>query len=510
MDLLPGQVTALVGESGSGKSMTSLAIMGLLPPKALTTGEVLLDGANLLADRHAQQLARGRDMTMIFQEPMSCLNPVRRIGSQATEGLRLGGMTQKQAEEEMLTLFHQVQLPRPEALLRSYPHQLSGGQLQRVMIAMALSTRPRLILADEPTTALDVSVQQEILALCRTLVEGQERSMLFVSHDLRLVQQLAHRVVVLYQGRVVEQGEAAQVLSSPAHPYTQALLQCRPTTAHRGYRLPTVTDFTSVETPPEPVPLPPSTAGEVLLRVDGLAKTYPGKPPVTALTDTQLELRAGETLGLVGESGCGKSTLARILAGLEAPTAGTVLYKGVPLPPQPRPKALVRAVQMVFQDPSGSLNPRRAIGQTLAEPLQVHGLCTGPQAVQQRVLQLLQQVGLPTDYATRYPYQLSGGQCQRVGIARALALAPQVLVCDESVAALDVSVQAQVLNLLNDLKKELGLALLFVSHDLAVVHYMADHIAVMDGGRIVEYGTPDAVLHHPQADLTKRMVAAAQ
>ena len=504
LDLKPGKVMALVGESGSGKSMTALAIMGLLPRAARVSGLVQLEesGPNLLGQPLLQAAARRADLAMIFQEPMSSLNPVMRIGKQAIEGLP---GSPRQAMEQMRRLFQDVQLPQPGAILRRYPHQLSGGQLQRVMIAMALAKRPRLILADEPTTALDVEVQQEILTLCRALIhtEQAERAMLFISHDLNLVAQLADEIAVLYQGKLVEQGPAARLLSQPTHPYTQGLLHARPRPASRPYRLQTVADFGQPEAQPQPrADLNARTNPAELLRIEGLHKAY---GPVAALHDLCLTIHAGETLGLVGRSGCGKSTLARILVGLEAASAGGLYWQGQPVA-RPRPQY----VQMIFQDPSGSLNPRMKVGAALMEVQRVHQRCGRAQAqAQARACQLLEQVGLPAEVFQRYPHQLSGGQCQRVGIARALALQPRLLICDESVAALDVSVQAQVLNLLNELKVACNLSLLFISHDLAVVHYMSDRIAVMDGGRIVELQAADALLARPQAPLTRRLLAHA-
>lgn len=519
LDLYPGQITAVVGESGSGKTLTALALMGLLPPLAQVQGQLLWQPPgqpqpiDLCQSTNRQwQALRGSQMAMVFQEPMTSLNPLRRIGSQLREQLRDLRLPKAAQWARVHQALAEVQLPEPQRLARAYPHQLSGGQLQRVMLAMALLLRPALLVADEPTTALDSLVQQDLLLLFRDLAAKHHIAVLFISHDLHLTRQLAHHTVVMYKGQVVEHAPTAKLFDSPQHPYTRALLHCRPSIAHKGYLLPTVADQLQNTVPdsPTPIPLPQQTPEAApVLQVQGLHKTYRSAGrTVPALRGIRFELMPGEILGVVGASGCGKSTLARILLGQETADAGEVQLLGAPMQGYgARHRATV--VQLVFQDPYSSLNPRRTVGSAIAEPLWVHRRHPTHQACQEAAQALLQAVGLPPDAYARYPHQFSGGQRQRLVIARALALGPQVLVCDEAVAALDVSVQAQVLNLLLQLRASHGLSLLFISHDLAVVHYLCDRILILEEGQVAEVASPQALVQHPQSAIAQRFVQAS-
>lgn len=563
-----GRTLGIVGESGSGKSVSSLALLGLLPAKATISGTALLfpkselshpqktqselkgqkeystDGSdssfssdcaliNLLElDEKGFRDIRGRRISMIFQEPMTSLNPVQRCGAQVVEMMRAeqGKLKSKDKRERVIELFREVLLPRPEKIFDSYPHELSGGQKQRVMIAMALVNNPDIIIADEPTTALDVTVQKTILELLRSLQQRHGISIVFITHDLGVIAQVADDIMVMYRGHVVEQGPAADILHHPRQPYTQGLLACRPPLDSHPHRLPTVEEFLNAKnnrpphsplTPPHPhSPLtPPLTHSPLspLISVHNLNVTYTlkrslfGRPLQTlkGVDGISFDIREGETLGLVGESGCGKSTLGRAMLRLIESSAGTVSYRGTPLdslsPHEMR--ALRPKLQIVFQDPYSSLNPRLTIGDAIAEPLRVHKK-KDVKDIKAQVLDLLVQVGLDPDWYGRYPHELSGGQRQRVCIARALILQPELVVCDESVSALDVSVQAQVLNLLNDLKERHGLTYLFITHDLSVVHYLADRIMVMQKGKLVESGTPDELFRNPQSDYTRSLIEA--
>ncbi|MBX3102851.1 MAG: ABC transporter ATP-binding protein [Bacteroidetes bacterium] len=516
-DLQPGQVTAVVGESGSGKTLTSLAVMGLLPRRAHCSGKLLWAEStgtqtDLLTLSAAQRTSyRGRQMAMVFQEPMTSLNPLRRVGSQLGELLRHEPGTRAQKTGRVLQALAEVQLPDPPALSRAYPHQLSGGQLQRVMLAMAMLLQPRLLIADEPTTALDSLVQHELLELIGQLVARHHTAVLFITHDLHLAQRIAHHLVVMYQGRVVEAGPAARVFGSPAHPYTRALLHCRPSPAAKGFLLPTVAAYMR-EDGNLPAPLPAPThipSDRAVLAVQGLQKTYvSARRRVPALQDVHFEVRQGEIMGVVGASGCGKTTLARILLGQEAADAGTVLLDGQPMHfPTARERAL--AVQLVFQDPYSSLNPRIRVGDAIAEPMWVHRLHPTRKACREAARVLLQAVDLPAEAYAKYPFQFSGGQRQRIVMARALALQPRILVCDEAVAALDVSVQAQVLNLLLELRARLALTILFISHDLQVIHYLCDRVMVLDTGQVAEISTARDLLQAPLSDMGRRLQAAS-
>ena len=518
-----GTTLGIVGESGSGKSISSLALMGLLPPGARAEGRAMLGQTDLLAlDERSMRAVRGKRIGMIFQEPMTALNPVHRCGRQVEEMLLAHEPEARDTRRRVVSLFDEVMLPRPEKIFDSYPHQLSGGQRQRVMIAMALVCNPDILIADEPTTALDVTVQKTILDLLRRLQRQHGTSIIFISHDLGVIGQVADDVLVMYRGSVVEQGRADAVLHRPSHPYTQGLLACRPPADARPHRLPTVDDYMQGRVPQaeaEPRGEAGAQTGSVpLLHVDGLTVDYTlrrnllGRPTqqVQALRGVSFDVMEGETLGLVGESGSGKSTLGRALLRLVEQSSGNVAYRGSRLDRMDsremrriRPK-----MQIIFQDPYSSLNPHMTIGEAIMEPLRVHSKDMRRSEMQATVEELMEQVGLDAAWHGRYPHQLSGGQRQRVGIARALVLRPELVVCDESVSALDVSVQAQVLNLLNDLKERYRLTYLFITHDLSVVHYMADRIIVLRKGSIVESGTPDDIFHNPQTDYTRSLLDA--
>lgn len=537
-DVARGSITAVVGESGSGKSVTALSILKLLPspPAFYENGQIIFDEDGeprdllKLSYDELRQL-RGNRISMIFQEPMTSLNPLKKCGEQVAESLRLhkgvsGDVALQQTEE----LFKKVRLPDPGGMLHRYPHQLSGGQKQRVMIAMALCCRPALMIADEPTTALDVTVQKNILELIRELQQELRMGVIFITHDLGLVKAIADRVVVMYKGSVVEQGDVVQVLENPRHVYTRALLACRPVLHPPGTRLPSVVDLMDAGSRVEDTGLRVVAAGQshtnpqhpssnpVLVKVRDLEVRFPGKKsflgkPLSytkAVDGVSFDIHEGETLGLVGESGCGKTTLGRALLRLTDIHSGSIHYKGQDLVHMPgaQLKQLRKDVQIVFQDPYSSLNPRMTIGDAIHEAMQVHSIGGGNSDRKERAVNLLEKVGLRADQYNRYPHEFSGGQRQRIGIARALALNPGFLVCDESVSALDVSVQAQVLNLLSDLKKEYGFTILFISHDLSVVRHVSQRIMVMNGGRIEEIGQAEQVFNNPSSSYTRRLVDA--
>ena len=528
-DVCRGRTLGIVGESGSGKSVSCLAVMGLLPPqpRCRVQGSITLrpePGGGAVST-----IEPGAHVSMIFQEPMTSLNPVQRCGPQVMEMLLAHEkVPHAEARRRVIELFEEVMLPRPEKIFSSYPHEISGGQKQRVMIAMALICHPALVIADEPTTALDVTVQKAILQLLRTLQKKYNIGIIFITHDLGVIAQIADDVAVMYKGQIVERGPAGQVLYHPQHPYTKGLLACRPPLDSRPKRLPTVKDYlenTVAESLAEPEKnaapaLPPDgdKDGTPLLRVRNLDVTYAletsllGKVKKTlkAVDRISFDIYRGETVGLVGESGCGKSTLGRAILQLIGRSAGTVEFEGRPLDRLSRSErqALRRKMQIVFQDPYSSLNPRITIGQAILEPLRCHGLCADDRERRGRVLSLMQQVGLSEEWFDRYPHEFSGGQRQRVCIARALVLQPELVVCDESVSALDVSVQAQVLNLLNDLKEQYGYTYLFITHDLSVVKFISDRILVMQQGRIVEQGPSDQLFAHPQHPYTQHLLAA--
>ncbi|RXK87139.1 ABC transporter ATP-binding protein [Filimonas effusa] len=541
-----GEIVALVGESGSGKSVTSLSVLRLLasPPAMFSGGQILFHDNGQTTDllkrpEGAMQELRGQKIAMIFQEPMTSLNPVHTCGHQVMEAiLQHKTVTREQARTQTLALFEMVKLPDPQRIFKSYPHQISGGQKQRVMIAMAMSCNPSLLICDEPTTALDVTVQKRVLQLIRDLQIEQQMGVLFITHDLGVVSEIADKIVVMYRGSIIESGTREQILRSPEHPYTRALLACRPALYPRGTRLPVVSDFlegrithadnsnTIQEILPAPateqkpsgilsVANPPS---HPFLEVKDLHVWFPtkhsllGKPLAytKAVNGVSFSLNQGETLGLVGESGCGKSTLGRSLLRLVTPTSGDIVFKGESILHKKgsEANALSKQMQIIFQDPYSSLNPRKRIGEAIAEPLLVHGIGDNAQQRKEMAVTLLEKVGLSNEHYYRYPHEFSGGQRQRIVIARALALRPSFVVCDESVSALDVSVQAQVLNLLNDLKKEFGFTAIFISHDLSVVKYISDRIMIMNKGRIEESGPSEEVYHHPKSSYTQQLIAS--
>ncbi len=544
-----GEILAIVGESGSGKSVTSLSILQLLPmpPAIYRSGKIMLTieeaSIDMLHTTGSQlQAIRGNQVAMIFQEPMTSLNPVLTCGFQVMEAIRLHkAISNEEATLKTIALFEKVQLPDPAAMFHRYPHQLSGGQKQRVMIAMAMSCEPALLICDEPTTALDVTVQKNILQLIRELQLQNNMGVIFITHDLSVVAEIADRVAVMYQGEIVEQNDARSLFAHPQHPYTKALLACRPLLHTKGERLPVVSDFMVVDeagimveksgvsslesgvkiSNESPFQTPVSklqTPDSKLLSVKNLNVWFPAKKTflgkITAYTkavnDVSFDVFEGETLGLVGESGCGKTTLGRAILRLVDTTAGSIHYKGIDLltAHSPQLKALRKDMQIIFQDPYSSLNPRITIGDAIAEPLLVHGLVKNKKQRKEKVMELLEKVNLRPEHYHRYPHEFSGGQRQRIVIARALALQPSFIICDESVSALDVSVQAQVLNLLNDLKKEFGFTAIFISHDLSVVRYISDRIMVMNKGKIEEMGSAEQVYNHPQSTYTQRLIAS--
>jgi len=524
---------ALVGESGSGKSVTSLATMGLLPPESSQISldsKILFEGKNLLdLPRREMRKKCGKDIAMIFQEPMSSLNPVFTVGSQIAEILQLHlGMSRKQARARALELLIEVGIPSPETKIDAYPGQLSGGQQQRVMIAMAIACKPKLLIADEPTTALDVTIQKQILDLLESLRKKHQMSMLFITHDLALVGEIADQVIVMRHGQIREQGWVKDVLERPQDVYTKALLHCRPQLSKRPMRLPMISDFMQqkgddyIETHSIDVEsLQQRSRGltgqeEIILDVRDLKKSFYsrkglfGKEEFQAVKGVSFQLAKGKTLGLVGESGSGKTTIGLLLMRLQAATGGKVLFEGQDILAMSEKEfaRYQRKIQIIFQNPYASLNPRFTVGQILMEPMQVHGIGANDAERKQMALELLERVSLPAQAFYRYPHEFSGGQRQRIAIARCLTLKPEVLICDESVSALDVSVQAQVLNLLQDLQDEFGLSYIFISHDLSVVKYISDQIMVMNHGDLVEIANSDDLYQSPQHEYTKRLLSA--
>ena len=536
-DVVEGRTLGIVGESGSGKSVSNLSVMHLLNPKQsrVKADAMLLEGLDI-KDFNEKQMAevRGKRIAMIFQEPMTSLNPVYRCGYQVSEMIRQHEkVTKKAARDRVISLFRQVMLPRPEAIYDSYPHELSGGQKQRVMIAMAIACNPQILIADEPTTALDVTVQKEILKLLRKLQQETGMGMVFITHDLGVVSEIADDLVVMHNGEILEHGTVKEVLEHPQHPYTKGLLACRPPMKIRLKKLPVVKEFldgqwaggkeqilqelqiTEVERQEH---LKNLYAHDPILKVEHLQTWYPLKKGVfsrvydhvKAVDDVNLEVFEGETLGLVGESGCGKTTLGRSILRLVEPTGGKVFFDGqeITVLDPAKLRDFRKQAQIVFQDPYSSLNPRVRIGEAIAEPLRVHHIENDRKKCRQIVCELLEQVGLEESHYDRYPHEFSGGQRQRICIARALAVNPRLVICDESVSALDVSVQAQVLNLLNRLKEERHLTYIFISHDLSVVRFMSDRVLVMFNGKPVEYNDADELFEHPQNDYTKKLIAA--
>jgi peptide/nickel transport system ATP-binding protein len=520
-DVAENTTVALVGESGSGKSVTAMSILNLLPDNAERRGHILFQGRDLLrAGAEQMRELRGREIACVFQDPMSSLNPVLTIGDQLTEPLiqhlGLGRPAAWARAEELLA---EVGLPEPRRRLGAYAHQLSGGQQQRVMIAMALACRPKLLIADEPTTALDVTIQRQILELLARLKQRYRMGLLFISHDLGVVGEIADQVVVMRGGTVREKGSVRRIFTRPDDAYTRALLACRPTLAHQPVRLPVIDDHMAGRVPAASLAALKQQRdpdAPVVLEVRQLSKSFPLREGLwkrrdfKAVQDVSFTLRRGHTLGVVGESGSGKTTLGLTLLRLHEPTSGEVLLEGrnlLDLRGAER-QALRRRIQIVFQNPYASLNPRYTVGQTLLEPLRIHRIGADDQERGQRALALLQRVGMDEGALSRYPHEFSGGQRQRIAIARALTLSPEVLVLDEAVSALDVSVQAQVLNLLRDLQDELGLAYVFISHDLAVVRFMADEVMVMQGGRVVEQASARQILSQPREDYTRALLGA--
>ncbi|MCG8469615.1 MAG: ABC transporter ATP-binding protein [Gemmatimonadetes bacterium] len=515
-DLSAGETLGLVGESGSGKSLTALSIARLVeePPARTEPGSSIVFAGEELVGATAERMRdiRGAEIGFVFQEPMTSLNPVMRVGDQVGESLRARGASRGETRERALELLRRVELPDPERASRAYPHELSGGMRQRAMIAMAVACEPTLLIADEPTTALDVTVQAQILDLLGSLQRETGLGLLLISHDLAVVSRVADRVAVMRAGRIVETGSTETVFRRPAHAYTRALLRAAPSLARSG-------DRGRVEIPPSGTePAAADRARDerktpVALEARGVSRRYRGRRrrsgSIAAVEDVSLEIAPAETVGLVGESGSGKSTLSRLLLGLDRPTAGEILFEGRSLTRLGRDgeRRFRRSVQIVFQDPYGSLNPRLTIGAALREVLAVHGLADGSRRTA-RVAELLERVGLDPAMERRYPHELSGGERQRIGIARALAVEPKILIADEPVSALDVSVQARILELLKRLQRELGLGYLFVSHDLAVVRGIADRVLVMRDGRIVEGGPADRVYEEPEHEYTRSLLAA--
>ena len=548
-NLNKGETIGIVGESGSGKSVTSLSSMRLIPspPGRISGGEIIFHKENgetvdfLKISEEEMRKYRGNDIAMIFQEPMTSLNPVFTCGNQVVEAIMLHQkLDKKEAKKLTISLFEEVQLPDPERIFKTYPHQISGGQKQRVMIAMAMSCQPSILIADEPTTALDVTVQKTILQLMQKLQKERNMGIMFITHDLGVIAELADKVVVMYKGNIVEQGKVWDIFSNPKHPYTKGLLACRPPLDKRYKFLPTVSDFmkedengniiendTSVEEFTKDLTIPTSErkarhkdlyAEDPVLKINNLKTYFPVRNGffggissyVKAVDDVSFDVYKGETLGLVGESGCGKTTIGRTIIKLEDATSGEMIYKGKDISSMNTKelRSFRKEVQIIFQDPYSSLNPRMTIGNAIMEPMQVHGILENDEQRKNKVEDLLRRVNLDPSHFYRYPHEFSGGQRQRIGIARALAVNPKFIICDESVSALDVSVQAQVLNLLNELKEEFGLTYIFISHDLSVVKYMSDRMLVMQSGKIEEMGDADQIYDNPETPYTQKLIDA--
>lgn len=543
-----GETIGIVGESGSGKSVTSLSAMRLIPnpPGEITGGEILFHGKDGVIDlvkatEKQMRSLRGNEIAMIFQEPMTSLNPVYTCGDQVAEAIMLHQkVNKKEAKKITIELFKKVELPRPDVMFDTYPHQISGGQKQRVMIAMAMSCNPSILIADEPTTALDVTVQKTILELMMQLQQEQDMGIMFITHDLGVIAELADKVVVMYKGKIVEQGTVMDIFTNPQHPYTKGLLACRPPLNRRLHWLPTVSDFMSVDENGEMkeknksveevtenlVISPEETAKkhekiyaqEPILEIKNLKTYFPiskgvfgrAKEYVKAVNDVSFKVYLGETLGLVGESGCGKTTLGRTILKLVEPTAGNIIFEGKDITnlSVKEMREYRKEMQIIFQDPYSSLNPRITIGEAIMEPMRVHNVFNSDAERKERVMELLKRVDLPEHHFYRYPHEFSGGQRQRICIARSLALNPKFIICDESVSALDVSVQAQVLNLLNELKEEFKFTYIFISHDLSVVKFMSDKMIVMQEGVVKEMGYADEIYNNPKTDYTKSLINA--
>ena len=526
--LFPNEILGIVGESGSGKSVSSLAILGLLPKSVskITSGEILFNNTDLTKlDAKKLQSLRGNDIAMIFQEPMSSLNPSMACGTQVAEILKQHTkLSKSELKVEVLSLFDKVKLPSPKRVFNAYPHEISGGQKQRVMIAMAIACKPKILIADEPTTALDVTVQKEIILLLKQLQAEENMSILFISHDLSLISEIADRVLVMYKGRIVEQAKVKEIFNFPKHKYTKALISSRPSMHSRLKYLPTIDNFmkgshnaTIVSSEERAEHHKNIYDQHPILEVVDLEKEYISrsgwfsKPQsFKAVDQVSFKLYKGETLGLVGESGCGKSTLSNAILQLDKATAGRIFYEGKDITnlSTSNLRKLRKDIQLIFQDPYASLNPRLSVGQAILEPMKVHRIGNSDSERRQRALELLKKVGLDESFFGRYPHEFSGGQRQRIGIARAIAVEPKIIVCDESVSALDISVQAQVLNLLNDLKAKFNFTYIFISHDLAVVKYMSDQLIVMNHGEIEEMADADEIYDNPTKAYTKKLIDA--
>jgi peptide/nickel transport system ATP-binding protein len=522
------EVLGIVGESGSGKSVSSLAILGLLPKpiSKITSGEILFEDIDLTQTSTKEfQTVRGNKIAMIFQEPMSSLNPSMTCGKQVQEILlKHSSLSKKASKQKVLLLFEKVKLPQPERVFRAYPHEISGGQKQRVMIAMAIACKPDVLIADEPTTALDVTIQKDIILLLKELQQENNMCIIFITHDLALISEIANRVLVMYQGEIVEQNDVFSIFKTPKHSYTKALINSRPSLHVRLKALPTIQDYLNKAISKEVIS-PEKREQEhkilygstPLLEVVNVEKEYISKSgwftkpqKFKAVNNVSFKLYNSETLGLVGESGCGKSTLGNAILQLDKVTAGKILYKGIDITKLSKKelKKLRKDIQIIFQDPYSSLNPRIPIGKAIMEPMKVHNLFNSEKERKENVIHILTKVGLGETVFNRYPHEFSGGQRQRIGIARTIALQPKLIVCDESVSALDISVQAQVLNLLNELKREFGFTYIFISHDLAVVKYMSDQLLVMNNGKIEELDDADVIYNLPKKDYTKKLIDA--
>jgi peptide/nickel transport system ATP-binding protein len=527
-ELYENEILGIVGESGSGKSVSSLAIMGLLPSSIskIANGSIVFEGKDisLLSDQEFQKI-RGNEIAMVFQEPMSSLNPSMKCGMQVAEILEIHtSLSKKEIKNQVISLFEKVKLPNPEELFSKYPHQISGGQKQRVMIAMAIACKPKILIADEPTTALDVTVQKEIIQLLKELQRETKMSILFISHDLSLVSEIANRVLVMYKGQIVEQGIAKEIFENPQHNYTKALIASRPSLDFRLKRLPTFQDFLKESFKSEIVSAEERNKNQLkiyskspLLEVKNIGKDYFSSVGLfgkqhsfKAVNEVSFKIYEGETVGLVGESGCGKSTLGNAILQLDKATSGQIFYKGNDITNLNKEdiRKLRKEIQIIFQDPYSSLNPRIPIGKSIMEPMKVHGLFANDAERKAKAIEILERVGLGESFFNRYPHEFSGGQRQRIGIARTIALQPKLIVCDESVSALDISVQAQVLNLLNELKENFGFTYIFISHDLAVVKYMSDQVLVMNKGKIEEMADADELYAHPKSEYTKKLIEA--
>ena len=523
-----GKTVGLVGESGSGKSVTALSMMRLIPepPGRISNGQIFLDQQDILSlPEPALRKIRGNKISMIFQEPMSSLNPVFTVGNQISEALILHqGLSKKEAWEKSIELLTQVEIKEPEERIKSYPHQLSGGQRQRVMIAMAIACSPDLLIADEPTTALDVTIQKQIMDLLRQLQQKYSMSILFITHNLGLIAEIADEVLVMYKGEIVEHKNTSEIFSQPEHPYTRGLIACRPTLDKDCHRLPVMSDYMDEEgkaldpIEPEKKVVRNLSNSEVLLEVKNLKKYFPLKKNffgtvqswVRAVDDVSFTVQKGATLGLVGESGCGKTTLGRVILRLLPLTSGEVFYRNQNIMnlSWKEMKPLRKKMQVIFQDPYASLNPRMTIGSAIMEPMLIHNLGADKTERLKKATALMERVGLTSDMLYRYPHEFSGGQRQRICIARALAVQPEFIICDECVSALDVSIQAQIINLLLDLQEEMGLTYIFISHDMAVVKFISDEVCVMNKGKVVEHNSSEDIYARPQDDYTKKLLSA--